>query len=161
VLNSKGEVQYKELYENVYDKKLPSILDKLAKKHGGKTGKTDIVQDEFNLNDPSTTHYSITLTPEFKEGIRGGLPLYTVPAVPFLDGEINEDTPLLLGEGMDNVADSLLDAMTRIEESNITTREKTEIVDGLLDYINSNSYNQHYENILNMSDEELKALVAE
>jgi hypothetical protein len=51
--------------------------------------------------------------------------------------------------------------MTRIEESNITTREKTEIVDGLLDYINSNSYNQHYENILNMSDEELKALVAE
>lgn len=125
-LNSKGEVEYKELYENVYGNKLPSSLSKMSNKYGGETGKVEIIQNEYDLNEKNTIHDALILTDEFKESIRGGQPLYEAGAIAglggLLDSDFNEDSPLLLGEGVDNVGNSLIDAMTRIDESNITER---------------------------------------
>jgi len=135
--NSKGEIEFLELYENMYGKKIPSIAESLANKYGGKTGKTEIDQTAYDVNATNTIHDSITLTPEFKESIRSGQPLYEAGAIgalgSLLDSDFNEDTPTLLGTGAINVGNSLLDAMTRIDESNITERNAEVDIDSLND----------------------------
>jgi len=137
VLKADGTVLYEELYNNVYGKKLPSELERMANKYGGKYGKTEIVQDQYDASVPTTIHDSLTLTPEFNANIRGGLPLYEAGAIgalgSLLDSDFNEDTPLLLGEGANSVTDSLLDAMTRIDESNITERNAEVDIDSMND----------------------------
>jgi len=73
---------------------------------------------------------------------------------------LDEESIALTGEGLKAPTDALVDLLD-IEEDNITIRDAVESVPGLMDYVNSNEYNPYYENILNMSPEQLKALVAQ
>nr|MCS5588532.1 hypothetical protein [Candidatus Thioglobus sp.] len=143
--NADGTVRYAELYNNIYGNKLPASLSKMANKHGGETGKVEIVQNEYDLHEKNTFHDSITLTPEFKENIRGGQTLYDAGGVAaagaLLQGDINENTPVQLGEGLDRVGGALEDLLG-IDGSNITTRDK-----GVMDMILSGAEG--------MNDEEL------
>jgi hypothetical protein len=89
--NPDGTVKFKELYENLYDKKLPSIAKKLANEYGGKTGNTKIEFGDSLLysEDGGTTLKSksavevnyIDITPKVKESIKHGQSSYAVAPI--------------------------------------------------------------------------------
>jgi len=91
--------------EEFYDRKLPNTLNKLVKQDGVKVGQSDILRQTplsesteklmeadgwFTPNDKSTvpkdTVHSIDITPEMRERVKKGLPLFTTAAgVPILN----------------------------------------------------------------------------
>ena len=68
--------RYRELYENTYDKKIPGIANKLAKKHGSQTGKTNIGVEESDSGYKKAEVNYIDITPELKTSIKGGQSMY-------------------------------------------------------------------------------------
>jgi hypothetical protein len=94
--NPDGTVKFKELYENLYDKKLPSIAKKLANEYGGKSGKIKISFDRDwetafdNAGSPNTPNAEdriftsvnyIDITPKVKESIKHGQSSYAVAPI--------------------------------------------------------------------------------
>lgn len=81
-LDSKGKVQYKELYENLYDKKLTSYSKKYASKNGSQTGKVEI-----DFNGTTEVNY-IDVTPKLKAKLKEkGQSSYSVaPIAPIAGG---------------------------------------------------------------------------
>jgi len=73
--------RYRELYENMYDKKLPGYAKKFAKQNGSQTGMMDMSfvdgdQGNFRSADDMQSVNYIDITPELKTNVKKGQSMY-------------------------------------------------------------------------------------